>query len=76
MVTILSPTLLEDESLGFNVQMMADILAFGTIGAMLGKMVWGPLGNRIGGQLVLPWTAKTLGLQPIWVRQVLFLFAC
>ena len=51
MVTILSPALLLDESLGFNVQNIGDILAFGTIGAMIGKMVWGPLGDKIGGRL-------------------------
>jgi len=51
MVTILSPALLEDESLGFNVQSIGEILAFGTIGAMIGKMVWGPLGDKIGGRL-------------------------
>jgi OPA family sugar phosphate sensor protein UhpC-like MFS transporter len=51
MVTILSPALLVDESLEFNVQNLGDILAFGTIGALIGKMVWGPLGDKIGGRL-------------------------
>ena len=51
MVTILSPALLKDQALGFNVQNIGDILAFGTIGAMIGKMVWGPLGDKIGGRL-------------------------
>ncbi len=51
MVTILSPALLKDESLGFTVKDTGDILAFGTIGAMMGKVVWGPLADRIGGRL-------------------------
>lgn len=50
MVTILSPALLKDESLGFTVKDTGDILAFGTIGAMVGKLIWGPTADRIGGR--------------------------
>jgi sugar phosphate permease len=51
MVTILSPAMLADKSLGLNVQMTGDILAFGTLGAMAGKLIWGPLADKIGGRL-------------------------
>lgn len=51
MVTILSPALLKDESLGFTVKDTGDLLAFGTIGAMVGKVIWGPTADRIGGRL-------------------------
>jgi sugar phosphate permease len=51
MVTILSPALLADESLNFTVKHTGDILAFGTVGAMVGKLIWGPLADKIGGRL-------------------------
>lgn len=51
MVTILSPALLTDKELGFTVKDTGDILAFGTIGAMAGKAIWGPLADKIGGRL-------------------------
>ena len=51
MVTILSPALLADESLNFTVQNTGDILAYGTVGAMVGKVIWGPLADKIGGRL-------------------------
>lgn len=51
MVTILSPALLADPDLGFTVKDIGDILAWGTIGAMAGKVIWGPLADRIGGRL-------------------------
>ena len=50
MVTILSPALLADESLNFTVKDTGDILAYGTVGAMVGKLIWGPLADRIGGR--------------------------
>ncbi len=43
MVTILSPALLADESLNFTVKDTGDILAYGTVGAMVGKYVSGRL---------------------------------
>jgi OPA family sugar phosphate sensor protein UhpC-like MFS transporter len=51
MVTILSPALLADESLNFTVKHTGDILAYGTVGAMVGKLIWGPLADKIGGRL-------------------------
>jgi sugar phosphate permease len=51
MVTILSPALLADESLNFTVKNTGDILAYGTVGAMVGKLIWGPLADKIGGRL-------------------------
>ena len=51
MVTILSPALLADESLNFTVKDTGDILAYGTVGAMVGKLIWGPLADKIGGRL-------------------------
>ena len=51
MVTILSPAIEDDPELGFGVQETQDILGFGTIGAMVGKLVWGPLADYIGGRL-------------------------
>ncbi len=51
MVTILSPALLADKSLGFTVKDTGDILAYGTVGAMVGKLIWGPLADKIGGRL-------------------------
>ncbi|MDX2314624.1 MAG: MFS transporter [Gammaproteobacteria bacterium] len=50
MVTILSPALLADESLNFTVKDTGDILAYGTVGAMVGKLIWGPLADKIGGR--------------------------
>jgi OPA family sugar phosphate sensor protein UhpC-like MFS transporter len=51
MVTILSPALLADPSLNFTVKDTGDILAYGTVGAMFGKLIWGPLADKIGGRL-------------------------
>jgi len=53
MVTILSPALLADESLNFTVKHTGDILAYGTVGAMVGKLIWGPLADKIGGRLTM-----------------------
>jgi OPA family sugar phosphate sensor protein UhpC-like MFS transporter len=52
MVTILSPALLADESLNFTVKHTGDILAYGTLGAMVGKLLWGPLADKFGGRLM------------------------
>ncbi len=51
MVTILSPALLADPELGFTVKETGDILASGTVGAMVGKLIWGPLADKFGGRL-------------------------
>jgi len=51
MVTILSPALLADETLGLTKTNIGDFLAYGTIGALVGKLIWGPLGDKIGGRL-------------------------
>ncbi len=50
MVTILSPAMLADESLGLTKTQIGDFLAYGTIGALIGKLIWGPLADRIGGR--------------------------
>lgn len=62
MVTILSPALLDDKSLGFTVKDTGDLLAFGTVGAMVGKAVWGPLADRIGGRLTFLFGIVLTGL--------------
>lgn len=53
MVTILSPALLADKDLNFTVKHTGDILAYGTVGAMVGKLIWGPLADKIGGRLTI-----------------------
>ncbi|AAZ25016.1 MFS transporter [Colwellia psychrerythraea] len=50
MVTILSPALLADESLGLTKTNLGDFAAYGTIGALVGKLIWGPLADKIGGR--------------------------
>jgi len=50
MVTILSPAMLADPSLGLTKTNLGDFAAYGTIGALVGKLIWGPLGDRIGGR--------------------------
>ncbi len=52
-VTILSPALLADASLGLTKTNIGDFLAYGTIGALVGKIIWGPLVDRIGGRLTI-----------------------
>ncbi len=49
--TILSPALLADESLNITKTDIGDIAAYGTIGALVGKLIWGPLVDKIGGRL-------------------------
>ena len=51
MNTILSPALLADESLRITKTDIGDIAAYGTIGAVVGKLIWGPLTDKIGGRL-------------------------
>ncbi len=50
MITILSPALLADETLGLTKTNIGDFAAFGTIGALVGKLIWGPLADNIGGR--------------------------
>ncbi len=50
MVTILSAAIREDPSLSVTNSDIGDFLGYGTIGAATGKLVWGPLGDRIGGR--------------------------
>ncbi|MBL4910569.1 MAG: MFS transporter [Alteromonadaceae bacterium] len=50
MVTILSPALLADESLGLTKTNIGDFAAYGTLGALVGKLIWGPLADKIGGR--------------------------
>lgn len=50
-VTILSPALLADEALGLSKTNLGDFAAYGTLGALAGKLIWGPLGDIIGGRL-------------------------
>ena len=50
MVTILSAAIREDQTLSITNSDVGDFLGYGTIGAAVGKLVWGPLGDRIGGR--------------------------
>lgn len=50
MVTILSAAIREDQTLSITNSDVGDFLGFGTIGAAVGKLVWGPIGDRIGGR--------------------------
>lgn len=50
-ITILGPALLADESLGLTKTNLGDFGAYGTIGALVGKIIWGPLTDKIGGRL-------------------------
>ncbi len=50
MVTILSPAMLADPTLGLTKTHIGDFLAYGTIGALVGKIIWGPLTDKIGGR--------------------------
>ncbi|WP_286265938.1 MFS transporter [Thalassotalea atypica] len=53
MVTILSPALLADESLGLTKTNLGDFAAYGTLGALFGKIIWGPLADRFGGRFTM-----------------------
>jgi sugar phosphate permease len=50
MVTILSPAMLADESLGLTKTNLGDFAAYGTLGALVGKIIWGPLADKFGGR--------------------------
>jgi len=50
MVTILSPALLADEALGLTKTHLGDFAAYGTLGALVGKLIWGPLADKVGGR--------------------------
>jgi hypothetical protein len=66
MVTILSPALLADERLGFTVKDIGDILAFGTMGAMIGKLSGDRWLTRLGVDLH-SWLA--LSSAPCWSQR-------
>ena len=51
MITILGPAMLADESLGLTKTNLGDFAAYGTIGALVGKLIWGPLTDKFGGRL-------------------------
>ena len=50
MVTILSPALLVDETLGLSKTNLGDFAAYGTLGALVGKLIWGPFADKFGGR--------------------------
>lgn len=50
MVTILSPALLADETLGLTKTNLGDFAAYGTLGALVGKLIFGPLADKMGGR--------------------------
>ncbi len=50
MITILSPALLADEALGLTKTNIGDFAAYGTLGALVGKLIWGPLADKVGGR--------------------------
>ncbi|NQY89003.1 MAG: MFS transporter [Colwellia sp.] len=53
MVTILSPALLADETLALTKTNLGDFAAYGTLGALVGKLIWGPLADKFGGRFTL-----------------------
>jgi sugar phosphate permease len=50
MVTILSPAMLADETLELTKTNIGDFAAYGTLGALVGKIIWGPLADKLGGR--------------------------
>jgi MFS transporter, OPA family, sugar phosphate sensor protein UhpC len=50
MVTIFSASIISDPTLSITNSDIGDFLGYGTLGAMAGKFVWGPLADRIGGR--------------------------
>jgi MFS transporter, OPA family, sugar phosphate sensor protein UhpC len=50
MVTILSPAMLADETLELTKTNLGDFAAYGTLGALVGKIIWGPLADKFGGR--------------------------
>jgi len=53
MVTILSPAFLADETLALTKTDLGDIAAYGTLGALFGKLIWGPLADKFGGRFTI-----------------------
>ncbi|KGJ88591.1 MFS transporter [Colwellia psychrerythraea] len=53
MVTILSPAMLADETLELTKTNVGDFAAYGTLGALVGKIIWGPLADKFGGRFTL-----------------------
>ncbi|KGJ95170.1 MFS transporter [Colwellia psychrerythraea] len=53
MVTILSPALLADEALALTKTNIGDFAAYGTLGALVGKLIWGPLADKFGGRFTM-----------------------
>jgi len=53
MVTILSPALLADETLALTKTNLGDFAAYGTLGALVGKLIWGPLADKFGGRFTM-----------------------
>ncbi len=53
MVTILSPAMLADETLALTKTNLGDFAAYGTLGALVGKLLWGPFADKFGGRLTL-----------------------
>jgi OPA family sugar phosphate sensor protein UhpC-like MFS transporter len=51
MITIMGPAMLADEALGLTKTNLGDIVGSGAMGALVGKLVWGPLCDKIGGRL-------------------------
>jgi len=51
MITILSPAMLADDTLGLTKTNLGDFAAYGTLGALVGKLIWGPLADKIGGRI-------------------------
>jgi MFS transporter, OPA family, sugar phosphate sensor protein UhpC len=66
MITILGPTMLADETLGLTKTNLGDILGYGALGALVGKLIWGPLCDKIGGRLTfligITLTAMLIGI--------------
>lgn len=53
MVTILSPAMLADETLELTKTNLGDFAAYGTLGALAGKIIWGPIADKFGGRFTL-----------------------
>jgi len=49
-VIIMSPAMVDDPGLGLSIAEIGRILGFGTAGALVGKLLWGPLSDRLGGR--------------------------
>ena len=51
MITILGPAMIADKALNLTKTNLGDIVGYGAIGALVGKLIWGPLSDKIGGRL-------------------------